>query len=310
MVFELHFYFTPVILCIINLFCISCRCLQFFSGVNTVTSAFSLIGDEWSHANWRVAQRLVANFAPRAQSPANMTVIIDPGALLNGGVLVERGLQTTAAFSRPTTIRVDRIVINRNDGAILVVAGSDGSLTPPAIPTNYYPCAQVILHSTTTSIDGDAIIDERVFSDSKNYQPEQVVCRAHRTTDQTGIVNGALQKVNFTNTSINIGSAFNTTTSVFQPTVPGLYNVFLQCTFNLASGNVQLNAAIRLNGTTVARSEVGPGAISLQCVAISDIIEMNGTTDYLDFYTAQASGGTLSLYSSNQFTYMYANKIG
>ena len=274
-----------------------------------MTQTFTLAGDAWQTANWQVAQRMAAPFAPHPQSPANMTVVVDPGALLKSGVLVETGTQSTATLTRPSSVRVDRIVIDRGTGLISVVSGTDGSMAPPALPANSFPCARVFLTSTMPAITADAIFDERVLADAAATAATPVACRAVRTTDQTGIVNGSLQKVLFNDAPINVGGGFDTTNNWFKPTVAGYYSVFLQCAFTLSAGNVQLNAAIYKTGSTVSRAEYGPGANSMQAVAVSDLIYLNGTSDYLEFYTAQASGGTLSLMGGSTYTYMTAAKV-
>lgn len=260
-----------------------------------------------SDTNWAVARRLAAAFAPRAASPENMTVIVEAGSLLRDGVLIESGVQVTSAFVRPTALRVDRVVISRLTGLVSVVAGTDGSMEPPTLPADALPCARVLLRSDTQAITNEDIIDERAVIDTTPVSSSPVVCRVSRQTPQTGIVNGSLQKILFTTVNYNIGNGYDITNNYFKPTVAGYYIVNLNCAFNLSAG-CQINAGIYKNGSLFSLAEFGPGVNSQQSVSVSDLLSLNGTTDYLEFYTAQATGGTTSL-TGGSFTFMSAIKV-
>jgi hypothetical protein len=75
-------------------------------------------------------------------------------------------LQTVGPFTAPAAgNRVDRIVIDRATGIAAIVAGTAGSLTPPAIPAQTLPVARVLLRSDTVAIAIDQLFDERVTTD-------------------------------------------------------------------------------------------------------------------------------------------------
>ena len=111
-----------------------------------------------------VARRFARAFAPREASPPAMTVVLDPGQILDGTILTEVAAQTTAALTAPAANpRIDRIVIDVATGALQVVAGAEAaSPTPPAIPSNTLPVAQIALTTATTEILNADITDERV----------------------------------------------------------------------------------------------------------------------------------------------------
>ena len=121
-------------------------------------------------ADISVMYRLAGPFAPHAQATANMTVAIDPGAVFGGGALTPVAAQTTGTFTAPVSNpRIDRIVINPASGAILTVTGTEAaSPSPPAIPSGYYPLAQVLLQTSSTAITNTMITDERITG---NLQP-------------------------------------------------------------------------------------------------------------------------------------------
>ena len=117
-----------------------------------------------------VMAKLAAPFAPHAQATPNMTVAVDAGTVFGGGVLTPVASQSTGTVTAPVSNpRIDRIVINPANGAILTVTGTESaSPSPPAIPSCYYPLAQVLLQTTSTAITNTMIMDERIVG---NLQP-------------------------------------------------------------------------------------------------------------------------------------------
>jgi len=112
-----------------------------------------------------VMSRLAAAFAPHEQSSPNMTVRVDAGALWVRGALVEVAAQNTNTITAPTTNpRIDRVVIDAMTGSISVIQGTESTNpSPPAIPSNKLPVAQIYLTKTTTAITNQIITDERVM---------------------------------------------------------------------------------------------------------------------------------------------------
>jgi hypothetical protein len=115
--------------------------------------------------NWAVAKRMVSAFSPQAQSSPDMTVFLNKGWLLNNTAVIEVAPQTVGPFAVPTVVRADRIVVNRADGAAMVVAGTEGVTTPPAVPSGCLPVARVVLTAGMSEITNEALYDERVFAD-------------------------------------------------------------------------------------------------------------------------------------------------
>ncbi len=93
-----------------------------------------------------------------------MKVTIDAGALFEAGTLVEIPAQISSEIAPPTAnARIDRIVIDRISGAVLVVTGIEAANpVAPAIPTNHMPVARMRLNVGTTAIVNALIVDERV----------------------------------------------------------------------------------------------------------------------------------------------------
>ena len=111
-----------------------------------------------------VSERFVNMFAPREQDTPNMSVYLGTGALFIDGAIVDMGAQSSATISAPSTNpRIDRVVIGSTVGTISIIGGVEaGSPSPPAIPDNKLPIAQISLATSTTSITNDLITDERL----------------------------------------------------------------------------------------------------------------------------------------------------
>lgn len=92
--------------------------------------------------------------------------------------------------------------------------------------------------------------------------------------------------VSITPTKIQLGAedydtsnAFDTATGRFTPTVAGYYSFIASCAYTTASSVVQCRLA--KNGFAVSIG--GSGVASAQAV-VSDLIYMNGTTDYVELF--------------------------
>lgn len=109
--------------------------------------------------------RLAGLFFAHEQDPADMSVQVDAGIVWDRKTITDVAAQNTANFAAPTSDdRIDRIVLDDNDGTISVETGTEAaSPSPPAIPDGKLPCAQVYLTPTTSSITNSDITDERVI---------------------------------------------------------------------------------------------------------------------------------------------------
>ncbi|MDD5585613.1 MAG: hypothetical protein PHY92_01480 [Alphaproteobacteria bacterium] len=117
-------------------------------------------------SNFAVLVRKAGAFAPHAHAPANMTIVLDPGYVFDGGTLTELAAQTTATFTAPANNpRIDRAVIDRITGIAEIVAGDEAaSPEAPAIPEGKLPVAQVLLQTTSNAITNNMITDERAIN--------------------------------------------------------------------------------------------------------------------------------------------------
>jgi hypothetical protein len=111
----------------------------------------------------------------------------------------------------------------------------------------------------------------------------------------TAISNDAFIKVNLLGESFDTGSYFSS--SRFTPLVAGFY--LIQGAVDFETNVTSMFAAIYFNGSI--RSLGSSGFRSSQ---VSDLIYMNGTTDYVELYAYQFSGSSKNLISNSIGTYL------
>lgn len=130
--------------------------------------------------------------------------------------------------------------------------------------------------------------------------------RAHRNDVDQAISAGPITAVDWTTEEFDTANAFDPATNRFQPNVAGTYIInFNVGTHGLdTSGNPYTYGIISKNGTAIARQfKYSPGTINNNIISISAVVQMNGTTDYLETFVSISSGPTPYIYGSTSFTY-------
>jgi len=118
----------------------------------------------------------------------------------------------------------------------------------------------------------------------------------------------AVTKITFNSELFDTNNNF--ASSRFTPTVPGYYQVQTQIQFTTgAAGAYRLYGWIYKNGSSDSFYEANPVG-SLYCsLLISNVIYMNGTTDYLEVFAVQTSLTTLSTASGPQYVYFSGSLV-
>jgi C1q domain len=125
------------------------------------------------------------------------------------------------------------------------------------------------------------------------YKMTVIAFRANLTSAQSvpGSVN---TKINFNATSFNVGGAFNTSTSQFMPTIPGYYSISALVTFDSNPAGSNTGVLIFKNGALYSNAFNCPGS-AINCGAtLTDVVPLDGVSDYLEIYAVQTSGGSLN----------------
>jgi len=130
---------------------------------------------------------------------------------------------------------------------------------------------------------------------------------AYRGTSSQSISNATYTKVQINTEEWDTASCFDSTTNYrFTPTVAGYYQVSGSVNYDpAASGKffcIIYKTGVAFKGGT------GVPFIATQYLsaAVSALVYLNGSTDYVELYTYQSSGGALTLYDSQTFTFFQA----
>jgi hypothetical protein len=115
--------------------------------------------------------------------------------------------------------------------------------------------------------------------------------------------NGVFTKILFQVENFDTNNNF--ASSRFTPTVAGYYQINSGVAIIISAGVSIISLA--KNGSTI---HIGNQAINSSIgiqVTVSALVYMNGTTDYLEIFFYQNSGGTGTSYTDNSNSYSYFN---
>lgn len=124
---------------------------------------------------------------------------------------------------------------------------------------------------------------------------------AYASANQT-VANNTAVKIQLNSEVFDTANCFDSTTNYrFTPTVAGYYQINAVVTYY--KGTVfTCNTQTKLwkNGTEIKSSYGFGNSANVVGSLIADCIYFNGTTDYLELYTAQSSGGNLDTAANGQ----------
>lgn len=264
-----------------------------------------------SATNWAVAQRIVGPFAPHAQVTPNLTLALDPGFLLSGTTLTEVNAQNVGPFAPPSSgFRIDRVVIDRSTGAASIVTGAANSLTPPAIPSGKLPVARVLLQATTDAITNAVIVDERALTDLTPPLTNPMICRAYLGANQTIPVSSGWTKINIANIDFNIGNGYDTVNKWFLPNLAGYYQINASLAYASVPAGGIIQTEIFKNGNRNSAAVSQAATTGTLASGLSDIVYLNGTSDYVDVRTLQTTNQALTLFGQSLASWFSASKVG
>lgn len=135
---------------------------------------------------------------------------------------------------------------------------------------------------------------------------------AYPSTD-TSIASSTSVKVPANTEVFDTDSCYDNSTNYrFTPTVAGKYFCYISFTYNLINGNIGLVGELRKNGSAVLSSKIedsNQSNANYKTSMCSGMIEFNGSSDYLEFYTATTSGLTRTLATDSQRTFFGAYRL-
>jgi len=211
----------------------------------------------------------------------------------------------TPSYSAYTTgmgIRV-KIANNNTNASVLNVSGLGNK--------------NIYLTSGLPLIGGELIAGmiAEFYYDGTNLQllnpsAAPVIARAFLSSPQT--VNASnLSTLQINGVNFDTFSFFNTSTYRFLPTIAGYYKVYVQCQGDSISPGNSFIVGIRKNGISTAESNAAAATLSAGQVTGSsdDIIFLNGSTDYIDFFFDNLSTQNIALDNASETTFALFERI-
>jgi hypothetical protein len=115
----------------------------------------------------------------------------------------------------------------------------------------------------------------------------------------TSVASGTFTKLAFATEEFDTNNNF--ASSRFTPTVAGYYQI--NGYYLTAAASVGLmSCQIYKNGAVYKYGSQTPNSVNVAGSVVSSMVYMNGTTDYVEIYAYQASGGTYTSYVSGLVT--------
>jgi hypothetical protein len=134
--------------------------------------------------------------------------------------------------------------------------------------------------------------------------------RVHRNgTDQTAVATATYTKIQFTTRGIDSHTYWDTTNYRYLPKIAGKYLFHLSIRWNYTPGGELIAARLLKNGATVVADTAIYVDASQSNAQITTLVDMNGATDYVEFYCYQASGGPEDLIGADYHTFGEGFKV-
>lgn len=130
--------------------------------------------------------------------------------------------------------------------------------------------------------------------------------QARLSADQS-IASGVATKLAFSTEVFDTNNEFDSVTTYrFQPAVAGKYRAHVQATVYAIQGNQSAQVQVYKNGA-LFRAWFGfgaPSAIDAATGSVSCVVELNGTTDYLEFFVIHLAGSTQVVLADPVYTWV------
>lgn len=137
--------------------------------------------------------------------------------------------------------------------------------------------------------------------------------RAYANTNQA-IPTATWTKVTLDTETFDTNTNFDSATNYrFTPTIAGYYqvNAGLTVTFSVGDVTTDYLIAIYKNGTVYSQIEQHNAVASVDnAISISDVVQCDGSTDYIELYVYQAAGADRNLNGGSNQTWMSGGLIG
>lgn len=110
------------------------------------------------------------------------------------------------------------------------------------------------------------------------------------------VSNGVDTLITFDTVNVDSGSYFSTSTGKYTPLTSGKYCFLFQGQFSGLADNIGCTFTIKKNGTVISQTtSKSTGNLATVCGTASIIVNMNGSTDYVQAYAEQDDSGALNM---------------
>ena len=124
---------------------------------------------------------------------------------------------------------------------------------------------------------------------------------AYRGTSEQSIANGALTIIQFNAELYDSGSCFDTGTYKFTPNVAGKY--WINATVRMGTATDATSCQIEIFKNTSTFSRINENNFHYTSILSSAIIDMNGSSDYIQAKIYQDTGGAANIQYNSDSTY-------
>lgn len=226
----------------------------------------------------------------QAETPGGgpeQALTIDSGGSITPAAKASRSI-VVDTFGSGATDDLDHIDLTHiPDGAEIRIRSADGARVP-TLKHAAGGAGQMLLLSGADMVLTDpsiSVVLERRGTDVQEIATFKPKVAFHAQMSGT-LLNPSSSSVlvPFDTKVFDIGGYFDTAQNRFVPKIGGVYRISVMLQFDNAAADSVYTAAIRLNGTSTAyeaevHSAVAGGDVS---ALSSQVIELNGTTDYVD----------------------------
>ena len=228
------------------------------------------------------------------------------------GVLVTNGSSVPSiATDLPTAVTIGGAYVHR-------VGGTDVAVADGGTGQSSYTNGQLLIGNTTgntlakgTLTAGDGINISNGAGSITLTKAIGPMCRAYRTTSTQTLSHGAWTKLQLNATAIDTESDFDTSTNYrYTPSVAGYYLFNLSGALTTFVDQTSVGVAIFKNGSLAFENVLQCSGTGNMFPQVTTVESMNGTTDYVEMYMYNGTGGNSDLQIGNSRTYFNIAYMG
>lgn len=237
---------------------------------------------------------------------------------LPSGASIDTGKVTLAAnTSSPCPIYGSHGNTNAGGGGFALVCSLTSTTTiyfgnnfGNTATTTITPRPGNIIGSTSGTFTANFRVPIQGWSSSQQLSQDAsgrvITARMHRSSD-VSIPNSTETKITLNASTFDDVGGFDSVNNRYVAREAGKYRVNGSIGWDSNGTGVRV-AALRKNGTEVARTQSQPNGASATMAVVSDIISLNAG-DYVELYGVQTSGGSLNIFGFSSYTFMAIEKI-